>query len=171
MFIFVLILSTYNLKNNVMKDSKQKLIIQQMDNKLKVFTPLLKNSTPQNGWINSIRTALKMSFRQFGNRMKVTPQGAEAIEKREKDGTITLKSLEDAGKALNMKLVYGFVPMDGSIEKTIEKRARELALEIVKTTSNTMALEDQENTKERLQNAIDEKAKQLVYEMPRHLWD
>lgn len=154
-----------------MKDSKQKLIIQQMDNKLKEFTPILKNSVPQNGWVNSIRKALKMSLRQFGNRMNVTPQGAEAIEKREREGNITLKSLEDAGRALNMKLVYGFIPMDGSIEKTIENKARELALEIVKTTSNTMALEDQENTSERLKNAIDEKAKQLVYEMPRHLWD
>jgi predicted DNA-binding mobile mystery protein A len=154
-----------------MKDSKQKLMIQQMDSKLKEFTPLLKNSIPENGWINAIRTSLKMSLRQFGNRMEVTPQGAEGIEKREKEKTITLKSLEEAGRSLNMKLVYGFVPMDGSIEKTIERRAKELAMEIVKTTSNTMALEDQENSDERLRKAVEEKAKQLIYEMPRHLWD
>jgi predicted DNA-binding mobile mystery protein A len=154
-----------------MKDSKQKLMIQQMDSKLKEFTPLLKNSIPENGWINAIRSSLKMSLRQFGNRMEVTPQGAEGIEKREKEKTITLKSLEEAGRSLNMKLVYGFVPMDGSIEKTIERRAKELAMEIVKTTSNTMALEDQENSDERLRKAVEEKAKQLIYEMPRHLWD
>ena len=103
--------------------------------------------------------------------MKVTPQGAEGIEKREKEKTITLKSLEEAGRVLNMKLVYGFVPMDGSIENTIGNRARELALEIVKTTSSTMALEDQENTAERLKKAVEDKARQLVYEMPRYLWD
>lgn len=142
-----------------------------MDTKLKEFIPLLKNQPPESGWLNAIRTSLKMSFRQFGNRMSLTPQGAEGIEKREKDGSITLRSLEEAGRALNMKLVYGFVPMDGSIEKTIEKRARDIALEIVKTTSNTMALEDQENTSKRLKKAVKDKAKQLVYEMPRHLWD
>lgn len=146
-------------------------MIEQMDVKLKEFAPLLKNQSPEGGWINAIRTSLKMSFRQFGDRMNVTPQGAEGMEKREKEGSITLKSLEEAGRALNMKLVYGFVPMDGSIEKTIENRARELALEIVKTTSNTMALEDQENTNERLKKAVEDKTKQLVYEMPRHLWD
>lgn len=146
-------------------------MIEQMDVKLKEFAPLLKNQSPEGGWINAIRTSLKMSFRQFGDRMNVTPQGAEGMEKREKEGSITLKSLEEAGRALNMKLVYGFVPMDGSIEKTIENRARELALEIVKTTSNTMALEDQENTNERLKKAVKDKTKQLVYEMPRHLWD
>ena len=142
-----------------------------MDNKLKEFIPLLKNQPPENGWLNAIRMSLKMSFRQFGNKMHVTPQGAEGIEKREKDGSITLRSLEEAGRALNMKLVYGFVPMDGSIEQTIENRAKQLALEIVKTTSNTMALEDQVNTDERLKKAIEDKTKQLVYEMPRYLWD
>jgi predicted DNA-binding mobile mystery protein A len=154
-----------------MKDLKQKLMIEQMDTKLKGFIPLLKNQSPENGWINAIRTTFKMSFRQFGNRMKVTPQGAERIEKREKEGTITINSLEEAGRALNMKLVYGFVSMDGSIEKTIENRAKELALEIVNTTSNTMVLEGQENTNKRLKKAVVEKAKQLIYEMPRHLWD
>ena len=112
-----------------------------------------------------------MSFRQFSERLGLTPASAENIEKREREGSITLKSLEEAGRALNMKLVYGFIPMDGSIEKTIENRARALALEIIQTTSNTMALEDQENTNERLQKAVEEKASQLIYEMPRHLWD
>ena len=154
-----------------MKDLKQKLMIEQLDVKLQVFTPLLKTPPPENGWINAIRTSFKMSLRQFGDRLNISNNSAKSIEKREKEGAITLKSLEEAGRALNMKLVYGFVPMDGSIEKTIENQARELALEIVKTTSNTMALEDQENTSLRLKKAVDDKAKQLVYEMPRHLWD
>ncbi len=154
-----------------MKDLKQKLMIEQMDAKLRAFAHLLQNQSPESGWVNAIRTSFKMSLRQFGERMNITRQGAENIEKREKDGTITLKSLEEASRALNMKLVYGFVPMDGSIEQTIENRAKELALEIVKTTSNTMALEDQANSNERLQKAVEDKAKQLVYEMPRYLWD
>jgi len=154
-----------------MKDLKQKLMIEQLDTKLQVFTPLLKTPCPENGWINAIRTSFKMSLRQFSDRLGISSNSAKSIEKREKEGAITLKSLEEAGRVLNMKFVYGFVPMDGSIEKTIENRAKELALEIVKTTSNTMALEDQENTNDRLKKAIDDKAKQLVYEMPRHLWD
>ena len=150
-----------------MKDLKQKLMIMQMDAKLKEFSPLLKHQLPEGGWIQSIRISLKMSLRQFGERMKVTRQGAENLEKREKEGAITLKSLEEAGRVLNMKFVYGFVPMEGSIEN----KARALALKIVKTTSDTMALEDQKNTKTRLKKAVEEKTKQLVYEMPRHLWD
>lgn len=70
-----------------------------------------------------------------------------------------------------MKLVYGFIPMDGSLEKMIEKQAKKLATEIVQTTSDTMALENQKNSDKRLKKAVADKAKQLVYEMPRYLWD
>ncbi|MDA9056382.1 mobile mystery protein A [Flavobacteriaceae bacterium] len=154
-----------------MKDLKQKLMIGQLDSKLQMFIPLLETSLPENGWINAIRTSFKMSLRQFSERLGISSNSAKSIEKREKEGAITLKSLEEAGRVLNMKFVYGFVPMEGSIEKTIENKARKLAIEIVKTTSNTMALEDQKNTKKRLKKAVEEKTKQLVYEMPRHLWD
>ena len=154
-----------------MKDLKQQLIIKQLDERLKKFLPLLTQPAPEQGWVHAIRISFKMSLRQFGERLGISTNSAKSIEKREKAKTISIKSLEGAGRALNMKLVYGFIPMDGSIEKTIENRARELALEIVKTTSNTMALEDQEVSNNRLKKAVDEKAKQLVYEMPRHLWD
>lgn len=154
-----------------MKDSRHKLMIEQLDNKLQAYYPLLNVSIPDKGWLHVIRKAYKMSLRQFSERVGVTPPAVEGYERREKEGNITLKSLEEAGRALNMKLVYGFVPMDGSIEKTIENRARALALEIVRTTSNTMALEDQENTHERLQKAIDDKTREIVEVMPRYLWD
>ena len=154
-----------------MKDLKQKLLIEQIDKKLKEFSVLFNHPVPETGWIKTIRMALKMSLRQFGERLRITSQGADALEKRESDKSISIKSMEEAARALNMKFVYGFIPLDGSIEKTIEKRAKEVAIEIVKTTSNNMALEDQQNTPERLRKAIENKTQQLKYEMPRHLWD
>jgi len=154
-----------------MKDLKQKLLIEQIDKKLKKFNVLFNHPVPETGWIKTIRMALKMSLRQFGERLKITSQGADALEKRESDKSISIKSMEEAARALNMKFVYGFIPLDGSIEKTIEKRAKEVAIEIVKTTSNNMALEDQQNAPERIRKAIENKTQQLKYEMPRHLWD
>lgn len=53
----------------------------------------------------------------------------------------------------------------------IEKRAYELAEEVVSGTSHNMALENQANTEERLKKAIDDRAQQIMYEMPRYLWD
>lgn len=101
----------------------------------------------------------------------MTPQGIKDIERRESTGTITLKALEEAGDALGMRLVYGFVPKNGSLEEMIEQKAREVAEKIVKRTSTTMKLEDQENSKERLKQAIDELTAELKKEMPKSLWD
>ncbi len=84
-------------------------------------------------------------MRQLGNMMSITPQSVKEIEEREKSGTITLKVLRQFGQVLNLKLVYGFIPSDGSLEKIIEQRALVLAKEIVNRTSASMKLENQEN--------------------------
>ena len=70
-----------------------------------------------------------------------------------------------------MKFVYAVVPKDESLEKMIEKKATEIAREIVLRTSNTMRLEDQENSNERIEKAIKNKASEIMNSMQRNLWD
>lgn len=154
-----------------MKTSNQKLLIEQADRKLQPFRLLETTVIPPKGWINTVRKALKMSLRQLGNRLNISPQSVKEIEEREASGSLTIKSLREAGLALNLKLVYGFIPMDGSIEKIIEIRAYKLAREIVARTSQTMKLEDQENKEERLIKAIEMKARDIIDQMPKYLWD
>src|SRR6185312_10542800 len=100
-----------------MKNTKQKLIIEQVDRKLRVLKPLEMIIVPKNGWVNTVRVALKMSLKQLGKRMKITMQSVSEIEKREASGTITLNTLNEAAKALNMRLVYGFIPKENSLEE------------------------------------------------------
>jgi len=64
-----------------------------------------------------------MSLEQLGKKLSLTRASVGAIEKRETDGSITLKSLREAAKALDMELVYGFVPNDGSL-KALMKNGR-----------------------------------------------
>lgn len=154
-----------------MKNTKQQLLIQQTDKKLAVFKPLTSNVIPAKGWINAVRTSLKMSFRQLGGRLKISAQSAKEIEDREANGTITLNALKDAASALDLKLVYGFVAKSGSLEQMIEDRAKEIATEIVMRTHTTMTLEDQQNSKERIAQAIAQKTSEIKYEMPKYLWD
>jgi predicted DNA-binding mobile mystery protein A len=150
---------------------KQKLLVEQVDRKLASFKPLESMSIPQKGWINTIRIALRMSLRQLGNRLKVSPQSAKEIEERESNGSITLKKLKEVGAALDLKLVYGFIPKSKSIENMIEERAIEIAKDIVLRTSNTMQLEDQANTKERIEKAIRNRAEEIKTKMPKYMWD
>ncbi len=154
-----------------MKNNKQQLLLEQTDEKIQVFKELKTITTPTKGWINTFRTALKMSLRQLGHRLQIAPQSVKEIEVREANGTITLKSLRDVANVLDMQLVYGFVSKHESLEQMIEKRAKELAKEIVLRTNNTMTLEDQQNSAERIEQAIAQKTAEIKYEMPKYLWD
>lgn len=150
---------------------KKLLQLQQLNNKMLGFATLKQVAVPPTGWIKAIRTAIGMSMQQLGNKLSVSKQGILDMERREKNGSITIRSLKEIGRALDMQLVYGFIPNDGSLNALIEKRATELATKIVLRTSNTMKLEDQGNTNQRIEKAIKERAEEIKNEMPRILWD
>jgi len=150
---------------------KKSLQLQQLNSKMLGFASLKQVAMPSTGWIKAIRTAMGMSMRQLGNRLNISRQGVMDMEKREKDGAITIKSLREIARALDMQLVYGFVPNDGSLDALIEKRATELATQIVMRTANTMKLEDQANSKIRIEAAIKERAAAIQNEMPKILWE
>jgi predicted DNA-binding mobile mystery protein A len=154
-----------------MKNTKQQLILDQTDRKLVVFRPLQSVIIPPKGWINTLRTALKMSLRQLGNRMNFTAQNIKQMEEREVNGTISINSLQQVAFALDMKLVYGFVLKHESLEQMIENRANEIAREIVMRTNIFMKLEDQQNSEERIKKAINQKTVEIKNEMPKYLWD
>lgn len=135
------------------------------------FAPLQKVAPPPTGWIKAIRNAIGMSMLQMGKRLFITKQSVQDIERREKDGSISIKALREAARVLDMQLVYGFVPNDGSLEELIERKAKELAKQIVQRTSNSMKLEDQENSQQRITKAIEERAAIIKNEMPKTLWD
>ena len=150
---------------------KKSLQLQQLNSKMLGFASLKQVAMPPTGWIKAIRTAIGMSMQQLGNKLNVSKQGVMDIEKREKDGSITIKSLREIARAMDMQLVYGFVPNDGSLDALIEKRATELATQIVMRTAHTMKLEDQANSKKRIETAIRERVTAIKNEMPKILWD
>lgn len=151
--------------------NKKSLLIKQLNSKMAVYATLTQVAMPPTGWVKAIRTALGMSMQQLGNRLSITKQSIQEIEQREKNGSITLKSLKEVARAMDMELVYGFVPNDGSMDALIERKAEELARKIVMRTSNSMKLEDQQNSSQRLENAIQERANAIKIEMPKILWD
>ncbi len=150
---------------------ERRLILDQLDRKIIKYKNLDTVIIPPNGWIYSIRKALNMSLRQLGNRMDITPQSVREIEERERNGTVSINVLKQVGRALNLKLVYGFTPRSDTLEKMIEERAYQLAIEIVQRTSTTMSLEDQKTSDERIEKAIKEKAEEIKTILPRYLWD
>ena len=149
---------------------KQNFTIEQVNKKLLAFDNLRNTPRPTEGWVHAIRNGMKMSMRQLGKRLDVTPQSVKELETREKVGTVTLDALEKAGKALNMKLVYGFVP-EGSIDEMIADQARRVATMIVMRTSKSQNPEGTETSTERIEREIEELTEELKRTMPRYLWD
>lgn len=147
------------------------LQLQQLDRKMMAFASLQGIVTPPTGWLKAVRLALGISAQQLASKLSITRQGVQDMERREKEGAVTIKSLRETANALDMQLVYGFVPRDGSLEALINRKAAELATRIVMRTSNTMKLEDQENSKQRIEKAIEERATAIKHEMPKALWD
>lgn len=132
---------------------KKNLQIQQLNIKMELYSKLLNIPTPPLGWVRAIRTALGMSMQQLGKKLSLTKQSIGDIERREKEGSITLRALRETANAMDMQLVYGFVPKDGNLNELIERKAKELAVQIVLRTSNSMKLEDQENSEKRIKKS------------------
>tara|TARA_B100000809_G_C15064646_1_gene503732 strand:- start:691 stop:1152 length:462 start_codon:yes stop_codon:yes gene_type:complete len=148
----------------------KKLQLKQVDEQLiKIRDSGLE--VPHKGWINTIRKAISMSSAQLGNKLGISHQGAFNLEKREALGTITINKLQEVGRGFKLKLVYGFVPINSSLQEMVEQRARELAKEIVMNTSQHMSLEDQKITNEKLKESVKERTEEIMRTMPKYLWD
>jgi predicted DNA-binding mobile mystery protein A len=150
---------------------EQRIILNQTDRKIQPYVSLASLPPIEKGWVYNIRHALNMSLQQLGKKLGVSPQAVKAMEQREEEGAITLNSLKQIAEALNMKLVYGLVPNDGSLEKLVEKRAAEIAKSIVHRTSQSMMLEDQEVSYGKIQESVENRTNKLKAEIPKFLWD
>lgn len=160
-----------NLKYLQKMRNKRKLLIEQLDQKLQAFSESRKVLVPERGWINTIRTALNMTLAQLGAKLNITKQGVKRIEESEANGTITLNSLKNVAKAMDLKLVYALVPKNETIDDLIQKKADKLAQNIVLRTNQNMKLEDQGIGDDKLAKTIKELANEIKREMRKSLWD
>ncbi len=152
-----------------MTRAQRKLRIEQIDKKLNAFPS--HNITPKEGWIKTLRRTLNISPGILAKRLNISISGLYKLEEREQEEALTLKMLRQTAQVLDMQLVYALIPNAGSLEQLIEKRAKELAMEIVRKTSINMELEDQANTTERLKKAVADKTRELIETQPQELWD
>lgn len=112
-----------------------------------------------------------MNGRQLADRMGVVRSHLSQIEKGEREGTTSIRSLQRAADALGCEFVYAFVPRDGkTFEGLVHERAEEVARRIVEEVATTMALEDQSVDREFRKREIDRFVAELVRSMPRNLW-
>ena len=153
-----------------MTDQFQELRVRQLDEVLGPFRSLGLRRPPREGWARAIRKALGMSQRQLAVRMGVSTTAAQSAERNEARGKIQIDSLKSLAEGLDCELVYVLVPRE-SIQGMIERRATQLAAEMVNRVSTSMELEDQGVSEEERQGQIEELAGSLLRDRPKNFWD
>lgn len=153
-----------------MKRLFQKTMREQIQRDLDNPIELAKKPTPKAGWIKIIRQALGMTSYQLAKRLGCAQANIMALESREKNGTITLKSLDQTAKAMNCRFVYFLIP-EPSLEQIMKDQAREIAKKQLKTVGHSMALEQQGLTPQQTKSQEDALVEELLQGNPRDLWE
>lgn len=147
-----------------------KLARQQLDQTLSNFDPLRNRPIPAKGWIRAIRDGLGMSGRQLAERLGVSRQRVVEIERDERAGSVTLKTMRRVAESLDSVFVYGFVPRS-SLDQFVRARARQIAEERLARVSQTMKLEDQGLAGREDDEALIEMIDDLAETLPPYFWD
>lgn len=157
-----------------MKLSKKHLINQRkiLERKIEDWLPLRKDRSPPSGWIKAIRGALGMSSRQLATHLGVAQSAIIKFEESEKHHTISLETLEKVAHAMRCQLVYAIIPQEPflSLEEVLDDQASQAAKLLVSKVDHTMKLEQQGLTQNRLNEQIQEVAKQLKDTLDPSLW-
>ena len=135
----------------------------------------LKVNTSLEVWASELLAKGSYAFTLNSLRHTFPNQSENAIK-------FALKRLVDKNTILSIHKGYyliipqqykskGILPPSLYLDAFIEKQSKELATQIVKRTANTMKLENQSNSKKRIQKAIEERTASLKSEMPKILWD
>ena len=86
--------------------------------------------TPPEGWLRTVRNALRMSGAQVAKKMGVTRARVTQAEHAELTGGVTLKSMQATAEAMGCRFVYAIIPPSGRIEDIITAQARKKASSI-----------------------------------------
>ena len=150
--------------------NRKKLIRKQLDASLQRFSPLLDVTAPPKGWIRAIRDALGMTAKQLANRLGVAQQAVARIEKEELAGSVTIKTMRRIAECLDCVFVYGFLPRT-SLEETVTRQAKQVALMRLARASQTMSLENQALSRRENEQALSDLVDELIRTLPSDLWN
>lgn len=155
-----------------MSDSTKTLEREQTRRQVDEAAAAARVRVPRQGWIRTVRTALGMSGAALSRRVGGGRTWAANMQRYEREGRATLKSMREAAAAMGCRFVYAIVPPEGrSIEDLIELQAERRARQIVEDAAVHMALEAQQLGETDTAAEIERLKKRLLDEMPRDFWD
>lgn len=125
---------------------------------------------PSEGWIRTLRKSLGMSQDYLASRLKITKQAFSRIERGEKQGQVTVRTLRKIADEMNCDLHIVFVPRQ-PLADMVWERAVMLARKIVTRTDRQMNLENQSTSARFRDERISRLASELLTKNHRRLWE
>ena len=150
-----------------MTDRSRRLRLRQLDKALEPWRSM--REPPPEGWLRTFRKALGMTLADLGRRMGSSPSAVSQLENAERQGTVTLSTLQSAADALDCELVYRLVPRR-SLQAFLEREAERAARREVDRVRHTMSLEAQEISEEEIENQVEERTENLMASNWRRIW-
>ncbi len=126
-----------------------------LDKRLNLLRDQMAWLGARSSWIHSIRYALGLTGTQLASRMGVTRQRISMLEQAEREGSVTLASLQKAANAMECTFVYAFVPYE-TLEDMVQHRAHAIAKAAISRAVQSMKLEDQEPSTSEVNHLIDQ---------------
>ncbi|MGB0901367.1 helix-turn-helix domain-containing protein [Halocynthiibacter sp.] len=126
---------------------------------------LAEVQSPEKGWIATMRLALGMSAEQVAHRKGVSRNAVYQAERSEKEGAVSLKQMDQLAKAMGGRFVYAIVP-DAPVEQLKYQQALGKARLLLREEPGFAEWSADER-----QDWVDDKAAQLLHDMPGHFWD
>jgi predicted DNA-binding mobile mystery protein A len=124
---------------------------------------------PRAGWLRAIRQALGMTVRQFAKAAGVAPSTAQAAERAESRGDISLSTLTRYAEAIGCELRYVLVPRK-PLQQVVEQRAETIARAEIAAVHHSMALEEQATSQEQVERQVAELRRKLLEGPRSRLW-
>ena len=110
-----------------------------------------------------------MTTAQLARRIGVSQPRVVAIEKAEKNASITLGSLERAARAMDCRVVYALVPRK-PLDDLVKERARIVAKKRLQSAQHSMALEAQSVEKSDEEEQLKHLGERLIKKAGSELW-
>lgn len=153
-----------------MKSFFNKMMRNQIEADLNNPEKLLRKPIPKVGWIKTIRKILGMTSSQLAKRLGCSQSNIIALEKREKEKTISLDALENTAQQMHCKLVYFFIP-EKSFDEILYEKAKLIAQKKIQSIGHSMQLEEQGISEEQNKNQEEQYIKELLEGNLKLLWN
>lgn len=135
--------------------------------KLKVDSSSDDQNIKPHEWIRVLRNNLRMTQAELANRANITKANLVAIESGKVDPRVS--TLHRIYKALSCHLSFEPQPLK-PLEEVLRGRARAIALERLKKTMGTMALEEQAPDEEMFRKLLEKRTNEILHNPREKLW-